>query len=53
MLPGDGFGSDAFPSGELFIDLQRRGKSLYELPMDAPITAYFDGGETVTLKVRQ
>lgn len=44
---------DGFPLPEgCYIDAQRRGKSLLNEPMDARIIDYFDGGETVTVKVR-
>ncbi|EPQ57783.1 hypothetical protein GLOTRDRAFT_126274 [Gloeophyllum trabeum ATCC 11539] len=33
------------------LDVQRRGKSLFLEPMDAPVTDYFDGGEQITCKV--
>ncbi|KDQ57030.1 hypothetical protein JAAARDRAFT_194214 [Jaapia argillacea MUCL 33604] len=43
---------DGFPVPESWeVDIQRRGKSLWIEPLDAPITDYFDGGETVTVKV--
>ncbi|KZT23960.1 hypothetical protein NEOLEDRAFT_1149021 [Neolentinus lepideus HHB14362 ss-1] len=43
---------EGFPIPEdWMLDVQRRGKSLFVEPMEASITDYFDGGETVTCKV--
>jgi len=43
---------EGFPAPEgCYIDPQKRGKSLWDEPMDASIRNYFDGGETVTVKV--